>query len=204
METPFLVSRQYLLLFGPEPLSSLFSNEPFSTNLMATLTASSKEPMSIWHHCATLGRYRLKTAPRSDIANGTGCMDGVKSASSIVQGQQRTRGHNNIAPQPADTLFSSIHCWTRVYFIPEGYELRVEERAQLLRELLSLPEELDSVQNAHMVIYNSPLLQVQGIWHSSDLLQHQASMGYPYIIQANTQTLKREKVHIINELIPMF
>lgn len=202
METSFLVSRQYLLSFGPEPLSSLFSNEPFSTNLMATLNASIKEPMSIWHHCTTLGCYRLKTAPCSDIANGTGCMDGVKSASSIVQGQQRTGGHNNIAPQPADTLVSSIHCWTRVYFIPEGYELRVEERAQLLREL-SLPEDLDSVQNAHMVIYNSLLLQVQGIWHSSDL-QHQASMGYPYIIQANTQTHKREKVHIINELILMF
>lgn len=91
-----------------------------------------------------------------------------------------------------------------MYFIPEGYELWVEERAQLLRELLSLPEELDSVQNAHMVIYNSPLLHVQGIRLSSDLLQHQASVGYPYIIQANTQTHKREKVHIINELILMF
>jgi hypothetical protein len=38
---------QYLLSFDPELLNSLLSNKPFLANLVATLNASSKEPMNI-------------------------------------------------------------------------------------------------------------------------------------------------------------
>jgi hypothetical protein len=97
-------------------LNSLLSNKPFLANLVATLNASSKEPMNIWHHCATI---KDGTMFRHNQWNWIHRCTHVEWRS-IVQSQKRTRGPSNIAPRPANTLVSSIHCWTREYLLQKA------------------------------------------------------------------------------------